>query len=387
MAAAYRRGRRLSIRVPQEGKPAKVVSTGTGDRATARAMKLLVEQLADQKRWRLLSAVTSGPRKKRLPLSRLLAAARTNGLDALEASVTEADLREHIPGWQAWLRANLREGSRMLDRYPVLLAELIAPGEPFGVSRFTDPKVLHAWIVAPPRRVNRASKGGESLRWQRKTVASSFARYLLSLGVIRHNPVRDLPPVKKPSGRDRWLPLDDVIRLVEAHDEPFRTIAAIREGAGGEISAVLGMLRRDVDTTTWMLRLRGRKTPHRDRIARLRPWARSYVERYLAAHPMHPDAPLFPGVTYWQSYEAHVAACARAKIADYHLHDARHSFAVQSRKAGVRDELIAANLGHADTSQVHRVYGKYTPSVEDWERAEQGTATTRPAKGRGRKGT
>lgn len=66
--------------------------------------------------------------------------------------------------------------------------------------------------------------------------------------------------------------------------------------------------------------------------------------------------------------EAHVAACKAAETkAGYTLHSARHSFSVQLRQESVPFELIAANLGHKDTSEVQKCYGRFIMDVDQWD--------------------
>lgn len=65
--------------------------------------------------------------------------------------------------------------------------------------------------------------------------------------------------------------------------------------------------------------------------------------------------------------ELGVTSCKAAETKEgYTLHSARHSFAVQLRQEGVPFELIAANLGHRDTSEVQKCYGRFTVDVGQW---------------------
>jgi integrase len=74
---------------------------------------------------------------------------------------------------------------------------------------------------------------------------------------------------------------------------------------------------------------------------------------------------------------AHAKACAELGISDYTLRDSRHTFAVESAKAGVPAQMIASQLGHADTQMVNKVYMRFQPSVAElariFERSEQQT--------------
>ncbi len=80
----------------------------------------------------------------------------------------------------------------------------------------------------------------------------------------------------------RYLTHPEVIRLVEAQPEPFRTISALMHATGMEISAVLRATRADLDTNTWMIRAHGTKTSSRDRQAYIKTWARPYLLAHIS---------------------------------------------------------------------------------------------------------
>lgn len=74
---------------------------------------------------------------------------------------------------------------------------------------------------------------------------------------------------------------------------------------------------------------------------------------------------------WWTASDQHRAACKRLDIEDYRLHDARHTYAVRAIRGGAPFEFVARQLGHADTTMVVRVYGRFKPSEEEmrgWER-------------------
>jgi hypothetical protein len=48
------------------------------------------------------------------------------------------------------------------------------------------------------------------------------------------------------------------------------------------------------------------------------------------------------------------------------LHDHRRSYAVNSRKRGMPDPLIAHQAGHANTLLIAKRYGRYTPNARDF---------------------
>ncbi len=70
-------------------------STGTSDRATARAMERMLAQLGPYgaRAWDLIDPIVA----KRLSLGALFDAYRNDDLDALRARLTDVDLAEHVP--------------------------------------------------------------------------------------------------------------------------------------------------------------------------------------------------------------------------------------------------------------------------------------------------
>lgn len=76
-------------------------STGTTDRATARAMERMLALLGPSgaRAWDLLDAVVA----KQLSLGALFDAYRNADLDGLRAQLTDVDLAAHVSGWEAWL--------------------------------------------------------------------------------------------------------------------------------------------------------------------------------------------------------------------------------------------------------------------------------------------
>jgi integrase len=57
--------------------------------------------------------------------------------------------------------------------------------------------------------------------------------------------------------------------------------------------------------------------------------------------------------------------------ANYKPHSCRNTFAVRGLKEGRDPVLLASNLGHADTSELLRLYGKHRPAITDLVRADQ----------------
>ena len=103
---------------------------------------------------------------------------------------------------------------------------------------------------------------------KRKYLAAvrSFATYLLEVGVLTMNPVRDVqaPPPSRP--RVVEIDLKEVRRIVEGAARPYRALYALLYGARIEISTALTCIEFDVDAKRREVRARGTKAHTRDRV-------------------------------------------------------------------------------------------------------------------------
>ncbi len=355
-------------------------STGTAHRGTAIAIERMLIALGPKGRrdWELLERVAAGT----LELGTLYDAWQRNDLDGLRRQLDDVDLAAHVAGWSAWLADRVKPATA--DHYSAHLATLMPPGQAFYRSDFKASTVA-AWLATrtalvakrrpsethsrrmqdpPPRAVSGSTK--------RKYLAAtqSFATYLLEIGVLETNPIRDVsaPPAGRP--RCQFLELPDVHRLVEGAPVPYRALFAIAYGAGLEVSAILSLIETDVDCAHRQLRARGTKAWSRDRIARVADWAWGYVTAHLAT--LMPGERLFRGLSRWHAGDAHRERCGALGLLGYRLHDARHHWAVRMVRAGMPLELVARQLGHVDVVMVARVYGRWVPQHHErdrWERA------------------
>lgn len=209
---------------------------------------------------------------------------------------------------------------------------------------------------------------------------SSLLNFLVDAGVLETNP---LAAMKKPknnkSKRPRIDRLEDVIRFVNTFPAgPHRAAAAFQEGAGVEMQAMLATRKRDiVDETNRVIWAHGAKNDHRDRQVIVDEWAFTIIQAYVAATPMTDDSPLFGEITedshraMW--YEVRDTLIARGVNIppNYKPHSCRNTFAVRGLKNGRDPVLLSSNLGHADTSELLRLYGKHRPTITDLVRADQ----------------
>jgi integrase len=241
-----------------------------------------------------------------------------------------------------------------------MIESLLIPNQPFLRSAFTTDR-LDAWLASYP--------GTSATRRKAHAAMSGFAKYLRKARVINSNPLTDVEVPRAGPPRCRYEPVSVLAQIALAQPAPFNLLSAIMAGTGIEVSVAIALQRRDIDTACREIRARGTKSHSRDRIVRVSEWAWASV--LAACAGLLPNAPLFPDVTRWSASNRHRAACRALGIADYRMHDHRHSWAVRAARAGTPSELIARQLGHSNAAMVHKVYGRFIPNAYDrakWER-------------------
>lgn len=337
----------------------KRVSLGTDDKSLARTIEAMLDQLRGRREWEVLDQAASG----RLTVGEVYDHWRTGeeGLDHLKTTLADLDLNQLIDGWKEW--AKRRAGSETVEKYTRQLRRLIPDGRPFKRSEFTR-RTISAALTSLPCSGSTARR--HHAAW------SSFANYLVEIEVLPVNPLRGIRAPSPNPPKELYLPLSDCIRLVDAQPMPYRALAALREGAGVEISAALRVKLSDLDHENRTVHIHGTKNQWRDRIVLVEEWAWPIL--LTAGKGKVGNADLFTEesgepATYARARAEHKAALKALGLnAHYTMHDARHSFAVRWMKAGLDPQLIANNLGHRDASMVLRIYGKYRPKAADYRR-------------------
>lgn len=349
---AWKHGRHYwaHIRLPDGTR--KRCSLRTSDRLVAKAIEGMAAQLCGR-RDPLLQAAVAG----HFDLGELYDhwLRGDKGLEELRLRLSDVDLNNHVKSWQQWLTRRVDSATAL--KYLAQLRVLIPENERFPRSQFSR-KVLSAKLAGME------CTGSTARRYH--AAWSSFGKFLVERDVIDWNPLRQVAAPRANPPRDLFLDLDAIMRLVDAQREPFRTLAALREGSGMEISAALKVVRGDFDFAANTARARGSKNKWRDRIVSVEPWAMARIAEFVKANALTPAAPLFPSVTEREALDVLRATLRVLNLPEaYTLHDARHSFAVRWMKRGAQPQLIANNLGHKDASQVLKIYGKYRPTLLD----------------------
>ena len=329
-------------------------STGTTDEESARQIARLIEALHHQGDEDLLHAVAVG----HVQPGELYGAALRGDLSGVRERLRDVNLEPYVAEWGRVLADRVEPDTR--QHYLHAVRSLFPEGASFPLSRLTRP-TLEAWLADYP-----ASSG---TRRKAQSAMSQFVRHLMRKGVLTQNPMHEVAAPAPGSARCRWLDSADLMRLADAQEDPYRTLAALLGGSGVELSVALRLRARDVDVMHREIRAPGGALHSSDRVVRVADWAWPYVVSRIAL--LTPAAPLFPSTDRWRARDAHQAACKALGIEDYRLRDHRHSYAVRAAKAGTPAELIARQLGHANALQVLRVYGPFLATREErdkWER-------------------
>jgi integrase len=314
-------------------------------------MESMLARLASLREWEVLESATRKPHG----LGALFDAWRTEGetLEQHRRAIADVDLNAFVDDWQKW--AERRATARTVEKYKAQLRVLMPEGERYPRSKFRRKELAKALQAID-------TSGSTARRYH--AAWSSFANYLVQIEQIEHNPLRDVRAPRPNPGRTVYLDLADQIKLVKAQPQPFAALAALREGAGVEVGAALGVRRRDVYETEGTVYIRGTKNEWRSRKVILEKWAWPIFRKTLQSKL--PDALLFDGINYDAARREHKAALKSQQLReDYRIHDSRHSLAVRWMRKGIALHVIANNLGHRDTSMVERLYGRHRVREED----------------------
>jgi integrase len=362
----YLRGNTFSVRVPTvSGNVIK--STGTSDKRTAKNIERMLEDLGPRGRreWDLLDAVVTN----RISLGDLYDAQSGNRLPELRERLREVDLSDYLDRWSDWVRASLGD-TGSAETYRMQVEKLVK--SPFRTTDLTREKVTE-WLSSLKVTPGTRRKNFYALK--------SFIGHLVAIGALKTDPLAGMKAPKKNPPRMRYLDLPEIVRLVDAQPEPFRSLSAFIHATAAEITPALRMKARDIDLKRMRAHIPGTKTESRNRHEVLiSHWAKPYLAEHL--RHMHPNAVVFDGITRYSAYDEHMAACDAVGIEDYTMHDARHSWAVRARRAGVDFEVIAGQLGHEGITQVVSVYARFRPTEREMEWRDDAPAmdgTSEPA--------
>ena len=146
-------------------------STGTSDRATAKAIERMLVDLGPKgtRAWDLLDDVAAD----RLTLGELYDAWKADDLAGLRARRVDVDLVGEVAGWQGWLRDRVARDTA--ERYLAHLRTLMPEGRPFYRSALTGP-VVARWLATRTALVQKRRTGATGWHSARRSRAPARER-------------------------------------------------------------------------------------------------------------------------------------------------------------------------------------------------------------------
>lgn len=179
----------------------------------------------------------------------------------------------------------------------------------------------------------------------------NILKHLLNLAVeweiIPMNPAQNVKLPRVPAGRVRYLQPGELKAVLQECPEWLRPIVALLVFTGMRRGEVLTLRWLDVDEPGGRILLPQTKNGD-GRIVWLNDSASAVID---SLHRGEPADGLFPAslqVTPENVSLSFLRACRRAKIADFRLHDLRHTAASWMRMRGADIHTVALLLGHKD---------------------------------------
>jgi integrase len=329
-------------------------SSGTADKATARAIERMVKALGDERAWDLLDALVA----QTLPIGELYDAWRANDLKGLRARHNEVDLEPLVAEWAA-IYGRQRPGRLAQTLYRV--RQLIPEGKPLPRSAVT-----RAWLTEKLYAYKGRRKQPKPNTLRRVASAwSVFFEYLTDRGVLEFNPMGrvKLPAEQRPVVH--FHEEEVAKRIVAAGATPeLRGLFALAYGAAIELGVLTKLTRGDVWDDQQAVYAAGTKAHRRQRVCVVADWAWPYVLELM--RDKLPTAKLFP--EDWSERPdrltlAHAETQRALKLSVYTLHHARHHWAATRLREGWPIADVQQQLGHSTPMLTLTTYGAFVSDV------------------------
>jgi integrase len=269
--------------------------------------------------------------------------------------------------WKSRVTPTLRPRSR--ERWFGIVEKHLKPAFP-GTLRAVTHSDIEAYIAhrlkAPADSEQAAQGESESKPRKRRprpanpstvnrevTVLKHMLRRAVEWGYLSENRAVKVKQLKESPGRTRFLAPDEINRLLEACDsgdaastlarvylKPFVLLAL---NTGMRRNEILSLTRRAIDWQNRMVTLEATKNGEARHV-----YLNDTAVEALRSLPARIDTErLFPFEPNQLSM-AFRRVAKRAKVDDFRLHDARHTFASYQAMAGVQPRGLQALLGHKD---------------------------------------
>ncbi|MGD0230112.1 MAG: tyrosine-type recombinase/integrase [Syntrophorhabdales bacterium] len=228
----------------------------------------------------------------------------------------------------------------------------VTPGrvESYQQYRLQEPSPRHPGETIRPATVN---KEVTCL----KTIFNRAVRH----GKLEHNPVEKVKKLQENNVRERVLTDAEFSALIEACPDHLRPLIFMAFTMGMRRSEVTGLTWKEVDLAKGFIYLKGGRT--KTDCARAVPIHPVVLEILKALpRPLHTDRVfLYRGKPFGEIKRSFKAACKRAGIEDFVVHDLRHCALNNLRLAGNDYFRIMALSGHKTTA----CFKRYNLVTED----------------------
>lgn len=326
------------------------VSTGTRSMTLARAIEGAIKGLGHREANERV--ILKALEHREITAAQVFEAVMGRKLPELYAAIRDFDLEPYVAMWHK----SLNQKSK--DEYLRDVRMLIPAGQPFKRSQFTTARIqqhLDQWSTSTRNRY--------------RTAFSRFAVWLKVRGLIDTNPVRDTLRVRESDPRVVWYTEQQAKAVIGALPYPFRALEALMCGTSMELGAALAVRKADIHEARRTIHAHGTKNKWRDRECVMTEdwcWLDFWAYAMTFATAELEAAPLFT-CTGKTARRYHHLAVAAAGATPSTLHDWRHTFAVRLRKRGISDWRIAELMGHRDTSEIAKVYGRFIPDQDEMD--------------------
>jgi integrase len=213
------------------------------------------------------------------------------------------------------------------------------------------------------RTITRAqSEGYVSKRTEAGAAPSTINReitvlkHILSRAVgweyLSVNPLAGLKPLQEPSGRTRFLSLEEIDALLNACEKSesdyLKPFVIVAMNSGMRRNEILSLSRRSIDWANRLVTLADTKNGETRHV-----YLNDAACEALKALPVRLDGQVFP-LAPNQISMLFIRAAKRARLEDCRLHDLRHTFASYQAMSGVAGRGLQALLGHKDARMTMR---------------------------------
>lgn len=229
------------------------------------------------------------------------------------------------------------------------------------VSR-EDVRTLH-------RRIS--DNGGPITANRMVSLLSAILSFAIELGCITENPAFRFPRHSE-QPRRRYLSLEEIARVMaDINASPAQDSADVVRlllFTGARVGEVLSMRWDNIDfeRAVWSKPASATKQKRdhhapltEDALALLRVRRKAKAGEWVFPARYSPTGHLTSIRVFWNQ------VCKRAKIADCHIHDLRHTFASLAARQGVPLQVVGGLLGHSD----HKTTSRYLHLYDDPLRA------------------